>query len=299
MTNKNLKISYENDNVIIKSKYFSPYHCFTSGQTFRWKQTDDGFFGVVQNKAVYITNDNEITILHNISKQDFDEFWFEYFDFKRDYLDIHTRLSKNSNLEYVNDICKGLRILKQPLFDTIICFIISANNNIPRISKTVEGISKKYGTAFEYDGQTYYSFPTAEQLGQSTEEELKELGTGYRARYIQKTARFIAENKNCLTKALSYDDKTLKEFLLTLSGVGPKVSDCIMLFAYSRWGTFPADTWIKNTVSKYYQPKKDEKPEKQTLRLIKELGDDAGFIQQLIFHYERNNARILEYLDNY
>lgn len=292
---KNVHIEYLDNSIIINSRYFDVFHTFTCGQTFRYEKNDNDFFCIAGSKAAIFKQIENGVRVKGVSKQDFENFWLDYLDLTNDYKKINERLEKIDTLKPILSLCSGLRILKQPLFETLISFIISANNNIPRIMKAIKGLSQRYGQKHELEDKIYYSFPTVESLAQADVAEIKSFGTGYRAEYIVKTAMMVAHNNNCLKKAMKYSDNELKEFLLNFKGVGPKVSDCVMLFAYSRWKTFPTDTWIKNTASKYFIQEKDEKVEEFTKRLIEEIGNDAGYAQQLIFHSERNKNNIEEY----
>ena len=174
-----------------------------------------------------------------------------------------------------------LRILKQDLFEMIISFIVSANNNIPRI----KGIIDRMCIACGEKMGTYCAFPTAKALAEKDEIFFKEIGLGYRAPYILKTARLIANNNFDLIKLVSFDTESAKKMLLILPGVGPKVADCILLFGLNRYDVFPVDTWIEKVYKEIFN--KDNTPQNMRKDLIKEFGKYSGIAQQYLFYAKR------------
>ena len=154
----------------------------------------------------------------------------------------------------------GIRILNQDLWETIISFIISANNNIPRIKGIIERLSKNYGKEIAYNGKKYYTFPTAEELKDVSVEKYRELGLGFRDIRLYETTKMILENKVNLND-LRNNPNTMevRETLLTLSGVGPKVADCILLFSdLKRFEVFPIDVWVRRVMNDLYIKNEDE-----------------------------------------
>ena len=187
---------------------------------------------------------------------------------------------------------EGIRILNQDLWETIISFIISANNNIPRIKGIIERLSKEYGKKLEFNGKEYYAFPTPEQLKDVTVEEYRKLGLGFRDIRLYETTKMIIDGKVNL-KQLEQNPNTMevREKLLTLSGVGPKVADCILLFStLKRFEVFPIDVWVRRVMNDLYIQNEDETKvnKKQIENLAKEkFGDLAGLAQQYLFYWRR------------
>ena len=208
-----------------------------------------------------------------------------YFNLDLDYTSIEKRISiVDDNVKKAVKNTSGLRFLKQDFFETLISYIISANNNIPRISKSVNEISRRYGKEVELEGEKYYLFPTPEELKNVTIEEYRECGVGFRDKYIYNTVEKINNKEIDLDELFKMDTQNLKKELLSLMGVGPKVADCILLFSCSRLEVFPVDTWVEKIMTKLYFNNK-EASKKQIQDYAKNnFKNDAGIIQQHLFY---------------
>ena len=171
----------------------------------------------------------------------------------------------------------GIRILRQEPWEALCSFIISQNNNIPRIKKIIRTLSEKYGEAFTAFGETYHAFPTPEALSAAGEDELKSCGTGFRARYILDAAKKVSSGEIDFSVIQSMDDEEAAKYLMTICGVGAKVAACTLLYGFHRTAAFPIDVWIKRVLDKYYPGGID----------ISSLGAYAGIAQQYLFYYER------------
>ena len=187
---------------------------------------------------------------------------------------------------------QGIRLLNQDLWETIISFIISANNNIPRIKGIIERISKKYGDEIVYNGKSYYTFPTVEQLSKATVEDLRSLGLGFRDIRVYETTHIILDKKvNLEALKKEKDFNKVRDTLLTLSGVGPKVADCILLFStLKRWEAFPIDVWVRRVMNELYIQNEDETKVNKTQieKMAREkFGSLAGIAQQYLFYWKR------------
>ena len=189
----------------------------------------------------------------------------------------------------------GIRILKQDLWECIISFIISANNNIPRIKKIIERISKEYGKEIEFEGNIYYELPTPEELSKASIEDLRALGTGFRDKRIFNTTKMILEKKVDLEKITKFEtSEEMREDLLKLDGVGPKVADCILLFSLKRLDVFPIDVWVRRVMNDLYIHNEiEEKVNKQQLQKLAEekFGNLAGMAQQYLFYWKREENK--------
>ena len=174
-------------------------------------------------------------------------------------------------------------------FETIIAFIISANNNEKRIRKIVENICEKCGDALKYNDRVFHAFPTPQQLAEMGEEALREIGAGYRAEYIADTAKLIAEGFD-IQAIYEMDYHTAKQELCKLKGIGPKVADCILLFAYKKKNAFPLDVWMKRVLEELYgvNVKNYRQAEEFAERTF---GGYAGIAQQYLFHYMRSGKQ--------
>ncbi len=272
---------------------FEPVHIFECGQCFRWNKEENGSYsGVFKNNVLNVKKEDNKIIFKGICEGDIEEVCRDYFDLDRDYEEIKLKLSKIDN--YLKESIKygsGIRILNQDLWETIISFIISANNNIPRIKGIIDRISKKYGNKIEYSGREYYTFPDMESLGKASVEDLRALGLGFRDKRIYETTKMFLEKKITLEELESeIDTEALKEKLLTLSGVGEKVADCIMLFSLKKFNVFPIDVWVRRVMNDLYIKEEDEN--KVSKKLIQNLAkekykDLAGLAQQYLFYWKR------------
>ena len=278
----------EDDNrVIIKDiKNFDPKHIFECGQAFRWKVEEDGSYTTIAyGRVLNVKRENKDVILSDTNLEDFNNIWYNYFDLGRDYDEIKKDLSKDPILEEAIKFGEGIRILNQEPFETIISFIISANNQIPRIKKSIELISETYGDKIQ--GQTLYSFPDAKSLSKVDPKDLREIcKVGFRDERIVETSKIIVNGEIDLDNIFKLSRKEGKEILMKLPGVGPKVSDCILLFAFNKSDAFPVDVWVKRVMEHFYLK------EETNVKLIGSHGERlfgglAGFAQQYLFYYAR------------
>ena len=215
-----------------------------------------------------------------------------YFDLNRDYKSIIDKLEiVDDNLKNSISYGKGIRILNQDLWETIISFIISANNNIPRIKGIIERISKAYGEKIEFEGKEYYTFPTPKQLSKASVDDLRKLGLGFRDERVFETTRKIASGEFDLNKLYKISTSEAREKLLELAGVGPKVADCILLFSdLKRFDIFPIDVWVRRVMNELYIHNPDEN--KVSKKEIQKLADEKfgalqGIAQQYLFYWKR------------
>ncbi|MCI8640624.1 MAG: 8-oxoguanine DNA glycosylase [Clostridia bacterium] len=282
--------------IIKNQKTFELKDIFECGQCFRWNEEKDGSYtGVIKDGVINVKKEGEEIIFTGKCQNDLKETVENYFDLNRNYEEIKEKLSKIDNyLKTSIDYGKGIRILNQDLWETIISFIISANNNIPRIKGIIERISKKYGNEIQWKGNKYYTFPTTEQLKDVTVEEYRKLGLGFRDIRLYETTHKILEKEIDIDK-LKTNSNTLevREELLKLSGVGPKVADCILLFSeLKRFDTFPIDVWVRRVMNDLYIKEADEsKVSKKKIEDLAEakFGDLKGLAQQYLFYWRREN----------
>ncbi len=267
---------YKNGNVYIKNpENFELSMTLDCGQAFRWKEISKGYWcGVALSKVLYIEQTENEIIFHNTSKQDFENVWSDYFDFNRNYAEIAEKISDNKDLAAASKFGYGIRILNQDPFETLCSFIISQNNNIPRIKGIIDRFTRKYGKKLE-DG--FYDFPTADIIAEKTEEDLADIRMGFRAKYIIDAAKKVKNKEVDLDRLYDLDYESAKAELMKIKGVGPKVADCTLLFSLKHFSAFPTDVWIKKAMA-YLFP--DGLPEKYS--------PFGGIIQQYIFYYARS-----------
>lgn len=275
-------------------KSFEPVHVFDCGQCFRWdRQLDGSYTGVFGNNVMNVKKEEGTVIFKGICDGDIKEICNNYFDLDRNYEEIKEKLSKiDDNVKTSIIYGSGIRILNQNLWETIISFIISANNNIPRIKGIIDRMSKKYGKEIEWNGNKYYTFPKVEELSKASVEDLRALGLGFRDVRVYETTKKILNKEVDLDK-LQEEKNTekVRETLLTLPGVGPKVADCILLFStLKRFEVFPIDVWVRRVMNDLYIKNPDETKvnKKEIEKLAKEkYGELAGLAQQYLFYWKR------------
>ncbi len=275
---------------------FNLKHIFECGQCFRWNKEEDGSYtGVFKNSVLNVKAENGNIIFKGICNGNIKDIVIDYFDLDTDYGKIKEELKKvDKYLEESINFGSGIRILNQDLWEMLISFIISANNNIPRIKGIIERMSKKYGKEIIYNKKTYYTFPTAQELSKASIEDLRSLGLGFRDKRIYETTQKIKNNEFNLEQIKEIKDTNLiREKLETLPGVGPKVADCILLFGLKRFEVFPIDVWVRRAMNDLYIKKEDET--KVNKKEIEELAKTkyknlAGIAQQYLFYWRRETA---------
>lgn len=274
-------------------KSFEPKDIFECGQCFRWnKQPDDSYTGVFGENVLNIKKENNKIIFKGICKENIIKTCADYFDLDTNYEKIKQELSDiDEPLKKSVEYGKGIRILQQDLWETIISFIISANNNIPRIKGIIERMSKQYGKPIIWNNNTYYTFPSPEELGKASVDDLRKLGLGFRDIRVQQTTQKVLERQIDLEE-LKQEKEVIKirEKLLELPGVGPKVADCILLFGLHKYEVFPIDVWVRRVMNELYLNKEDETKIKQTeiaTLAQKKYGNLAGLAQQYLFYWRR------------
>ena len=290
-----MKLELKNNNLILTDvDSFSLRETFECGQAFRFYREEDGSYTPIhRGRVINLKETPDGVIVKNTDMDEFKEVWWDYFDFSTDYGAIKKHLSVDPIMEEAISYGEGIRILKQDYFETLISFIVSANNQIPRIKKIIEEMSKKYGRRIEVkedfagSDRDFYSFPNPEELSLSTADELREeLRVGFRAERIWEVANKVRTGVFDINSLAGMTYEEGKEALMTLNGVGPKVANCVLLFGYSKTTAFPVDVWVKRIMEDLYFKK--ETPNKIIEDFGKEkFGDLSGYAQQYLFYYAR------------
>ncbi len=276
---------------------FELEHIFDCGQCFRWnKQDDDSYIGVINSGVLKVSKNKNRVVFEGILEGDINSIIYDYFDLGTNYDEIKREFSKiDDSMKKSVDFGYGIRILNQDLWEMIISFIISANNNIPRIKGIIERISEKCGEKITWNGKDYYLFPTVEKLSELSVSDLRALGTGFRDKRIYKTTQMILNNEVSIDKLTKMKNTLeIREELLKLDGVGEKVADCIMLFALKRYDSFPIDVWVRRVMNTLYIHNEDET--KVTKKAIQECAynlfeEKQGLAQQYLFYWARENIK--------
>ena len=279
----------------VKIDTFELADIFECGQCFRWnKEEDSSYTGVFGNNVINVKKENEEVIFDGICERNIENICIEYFDLNRDYTKIKCELAKiDENLRKSIEYGKGIRILNQDLWETIISFIISANNNIPRIKGIIERLSKEYGRKIMFRGKEYYTFPTKEELKDVSVQDFRKLGLGFRDIRLYETTHMILDGIVDLKEIEKMPTVEARDELLKLSGVGPKVADCILLFSsLKRFDVFPIDVWVRRVMNELYIKNEDEtKVSKKEIQRLADnkFGNLQGLAQQYLFYYRREN----------
>lgn len=290
-------IVIENGKVILEGvRNFNIKQILECGQCFRWEKVGElNYIGVAHGRVIEVIQENDKVTILNTNEEDFNNIWLDYFDLKRDYSEIKRGLEHDDILGKSVEYGYGIRLLNQEHFELLISFIISARNSIPSIMKTIKKISQKWGTPIEYKGNTYYTFPTPEQLKDATEEEIKETGASFRSKYIVDTIAKVNESSYDfdLDRISKLNADECHTALQNFKGVGSKVADCIMLFSMRKYSAFPVDVWVKRAMIFFYGAE-DASLNKIRIFARDKFGELAGFAQQYLFYYARENKISVE-----
>ena len=268
---------------------------FECGQCFRWDRQEDGsYIGVIKNGVLKVSKQGKSVAFEGVLEGDINSIVYDYFDLETNYNDFKDRLSKiDDNMKRSIEFGNGIRILNQDLWEMVISFIISANNNIPRIKGIINRISEKVGQKVTWNGKDYFLFPLPEELSKLSVADLRALGTGFRDKRIYNTTQMVINkeiNLDSLIKIKSTEE--IRNELLKLDGVGEKVADCILLFALHRFDTFPVDVWVRRVMNVLYIHNEDEaKVNKKQIREVAYslFGEIEGIAQQYLFYWAREN----------
>jgi len=281
-----MKIQRHNDEIeIVGVSDFDLGLTFECGQCFRWDIVDYNrnnavnctYIGVAFGHVVKVRRVGK-SVFISCSEEEFEGVWHNYFDLDLDYAVIRQQLCIDDFMEQVITYGKGIRLLRQEKWEVLCSFILSQNNNIPRIKSIIDTLCREFGDEIEYEGKTYYTFPSAEKIAALDTERLAPLRCGYRADYIIRSAKAVADGSINL-EALTGDTPDIARLALkTLHGVGDKVADCVMLFGLHMLNAFPVDVWMERAVVKHYGTDFDPAV----------FSPYAGIAQQYIFNYARN-----------
>ncbi|MBR2850424.1 MAG: DNA-3-methyladenine glycosylase 2 family protein [Clostridia bacterium] len=273
---------------------------FDCGQCFRFERVENSrhaseFSGVAYGRFVSFAQDGDTLYIYGSDLADFEAVWRGYLDLDRDYREVERDVlehSQNSALIAAIEYGRGIRILSQEPFECVISFIISQNNNIPRIKKIIEALSERCGERIELCDEAKkhlsgeripYAFPSAEALCALGEAGLFEMKTGFRAKYIYDASSRVLSGELMLDTVRGEDTESAIERLCEVKGIGRKVASCALLFGFGKYDAFPIDVWMKRVAEKYFGD------EAETLS-SRTFGDYAGIAQQYLFYYERWNA---------
>ena len=266
------------------------YDTLMSGQAFRINiEDDDSFTIIISDRILNIKQENDYIVVNSNNEEDLELVTRYYLDLDRDYDVLNKELSKNEILKRDINLCKGYKVLKQDKFEMYISYIISQNNNVKRIAGSINKISERFGKKVKYNNKEYYLFPTFVELKNITIEELRECGVGFRDSYIINALNKLKENPFFLEELdMLPTDEAIKE-LMKIKGIGLKVASCILMFGYSRFDTFPVDTWVKKYVSENFKIKDDIKIISKFMK--DNFKENSGLAVQYFYHINRNKKQ--------
>lgn len=284
-------ITNDNNTIIEDIVDFDLGQTLECGQCFRfYKQDENDYVVVAYEKLLHIKQDGNKLIFMDTCEEHVKNIWIPYFDLERDYQSIKLYLLENdSNLEQAINEKYGVRILNQEFHEMLISFIISQNKQIPHIKQIVKSLSEKYGSYLgEINNEKYYSFPSIDGLGKITEEDFRNLKTGFRAPYLYDASQKLV-NKLITDDLRNLTEEEALNKLMEIKGVGNKVANCVMLFSLGFRNSFPIDVWIKRIMEEIYFEGKDTKKEIIYEKALKLYGQYGGYAQQYLFCYGREN----------
>ncbi len=269
-----------------------------SGQVFHWEKAGGGFVGTIGDLAVYVEQKGDVlkvrcgATLARSPRRPLPGIVAHYFALDHPLSEICASFPDDSIMNAARDFCRGLRIIRQPKWECLATFICSSMKQVAHICQISLALRKRFGEQRRIGNQLVYSFPIAERVAQASGKELLECKLGYRAKNLRATARRVSSGQADVEAWSSLSDAELRKQLCALPGVGPKIANCVMLFAYERLRAFPVDVWIERVLRQRYFPRR-KKMTAQRLREFSEtyFGEHGGYAQQYLFHHARTRER--------
>ena len=267
----------------LKVKDFNLRDTITCGQIFRYEEENDGSFTIILSDRVINIYQKDNYIYFNSNKEDnLKEVIINYFDLNYDYDSINNMLlNNNPELKDIINYSKGLKMINEPKLEVIISYILSQNNRVPQIKKSLDNISKEYGEEIEFNNRKYYLFPSLEKLKLAKVDDFRRLKCGFRDKYLY---NFIQSNFD-INKIEKLPSKEALDLLISMKGIGEKVASCILLFGYHRFDVYPIDTWVKKYMKDEYNIDTVKDIKYFCLERYKEY---TGLVIQYMFNYKRN-----------
>jgi len=259
--------------------HFDPEAIFRCGQAFRWNKTDDNSWrGIAFGLCRGITRQGDTLVLHGVNKAEFKAVWFDYFDLGRSYGALKQTFSGHSHLREAVAYSPGLRVLRQQGWETLCTFILSQNNNIPRITGLVQRLCEHFGEKIPGG----FAFPTPQRLAALSPDDLAPVRCGFRAKYIIDAAWAVTYGQIDLAALSALPVNEALSALQTIRGVGPKVAHCALLFGFGRAECLPVDVWMRRALDAWFPH-----------GLPEDILTVAGIAQQYLFHYARTAPEVL------
>ena len=263
-----------------------------SGQVFHWQKVGDGFVGAIGDLPVYVEQRGQFLKVRDGEARALPGIVARYFALDHPLAEICESFPKDPVMNAARGFCRGLRIIRQPMWECLATFICSSMKQVAHIRQISLALRKRFGEQRRVGDQLVYTFASERRLAQASEKELLECKLGYRAKNLRATARLVSSGQAPLGAWSALSDSELRKQLCSLPGVGPKIANCVMLFAYERLRAFPIDVWIERVLRQHYFSRR-RKMTAQSLREFSEtyFGEHGGYAQQYLFHHARIGRR--------
>ena len=270
-----------------------------SGQVFHWQKAGNGFIGAIGNNPLYVEQRGQVLNargtgeeLDGFKPSSLPQLVSNYFALDHPLAQICASFPANPIMTAARDFCRGLRIIRQPKWECLATFICSSMKQVAHIRQISAALRNRFGDQREIGGCVLHTFPSAQQIARASEKQLRECALGYRARNLRATAQVVSSGQCNLEAWSALPDAELREHLCSLPGVGAKIANCVMLFAYDRLRAFPIDVWIERVLRQHYFARRKKMTARQ-LRAFCEtyFGEHAGYAQQYLFHHARVTMR--------
>lgn len=259
----------------------------TCGQIFRYIENEGNYIVVIKDRVISLTEDNDYITIESNKEENLKEVIEDYFDLNRNYEDIEKNiLEKDEKIKDALVFSRGLKMIHQDPFETVIAYVISQNNRVPSIAKSLNLIAENYGTKINFKGIDYYLFPDYKVLKDLTVDDYRNCKVGFRDKYLHGIVKSINENELNLNSIYDMNSADSLDYLMKFKGIGTKVASCILLFAYQKFDVYPIDTWVKKFMREDYNIEGESNIRKFTLSKYQEY---SGLAIQYMFNYKRNN----------
>ena len=258
-----------------------------SGQTFHWNSLGKGFLGAIEQRAVYVEQRGETLKFRGAPAKVI----ARYFALEHPLAEICASLPNDPAMQLACEFCRGLRIMRQPRWECLASFITSSMKQVAHIRQISQTLRERFGLRRSLGSVHVYSYPTPEVIADLHETDLRNCALGYRAKNLLATAQLIARGEVNLEALADLPDDELRAALCALPGVGAKVANCVMLFAYERLQAFPIDVWVERVLrAKYFPHRRKFRPGELAKFSAKHFGAHGGYAQQYLFHHARKTT---------
>ena len=281
----------------IRAPDFDLEKTLESGQVFHWQKVGDGFVGAIGDLPVYVEQRGNVLTVRDgeagrSPRRSLPGIVARYFALDHPLAEICDSFPKDPVMNAARNFCHGLRIIRQPKWECLATFICSSMKQVAHIRQISLALRKRFGKQRTIGSQLVHTFVSPRRLAQASEKELLDCKLGYRAKNLRATARLVSSGQADLEAWSALSDAELRKQLCALPGVGPKIANCVMLFAYERLRAFPIDVWIERVLRRHYFSRR-RKMSAQRLRQFSEtyFGEHGGYAQQYLFHQARSGGR--------